>query len=133
MILVDSSVLISYLKGDDTPSADKLVRIIERKLPFGICPQIYLEVLQGAAGEKDFSRLREYLGSQIFYTLPDTLESYTKAARMYFELRRKGKTAGSSIDCLIALTAIENDLFLLHNDADFDKIARYFPLRTWTD
>jgi len=22
-------------------------------------------------------------------------------------------------------------LFLLHNDADFDKIARFFPLKIW--
>jgi hypothetical protein len=131
VILVDSSVLISFLRGDDNPSVDKLARIIEQKLPFGICPQIYLEVLQGAAGERDFDRLMEYLGSQIFYTLRDTLISYTEAARMYFELRRKGMKVASSIDCLIARTAIENDLFLLHNDADFDKIARLFPLKIW--
>jgi len=131
VILVDSSVLISYLRGDSRPSVDNLAQIIERKLTFGICPQVFLEVLQGAAGEKDFTRLHDYLGSQIFYSLPETVASYTKAARMYFELRRKGMTVASSIDCLIALTAIENGLFLLHDDADFDKIARIFPLKIW--
>jgi predicted nucleic acid-binding protein len=38
---------------------------------------------------------------------------------------------GSSIDCLFAQTAVENGLFLLHKDADFEKIARLFPLQVW--
>ena len=131
VILVDSSVLIPYLRGDDTPAVERLVRIIEQKLPFGICFQVYLEVLQGAVGERDFERLREYLGSQSIYALAGDFDSYTQAARMYFELRRKGMTVGSSADCLIALTAIENGLYLLHDDADFDRIARVFPLKIW--
>jgi predicted nucleic acid-binding protein len=131
VILVDTSVLISYLKGDDSPAVTKMDGILERKMTFGICPHVYLEVLQGAASEEDFDELQEYLGSQVFYTLLDGVASYAKAARMYFELRRKGMTVGSSVDCLIAQTAIDNGLFLLHHDADFDKIARHFPLKVW--
>ena len=33
------------------------------------------------------------------------------------------------IDCLIAQTAIEHDLLLLHNDRDFDRIAGVTPLK----
>ena len=33
----------------------------------------------------------------------------------------------ASIDILIALTAVENNLMLLHNDRDFDAIAAGTP------
>jgi predicted nucleic acid-binding protein len=32
------------------------------------------------------------------------------------------------MDCLIAQTALENDLVLLHDDSDFNRIAEVCPL-----
>lgn len=132
MILVDSSVLIGYLRGDDGEAVRKLEAILEKGLVFGISPLIFTEVLQGASSDEDFKLLVEYLGSQRFYDLKKGPESYRSAAHIYFELRRKGLTVRSTIDCLIAQTAIENGLHLLHNDADFDRIAGHFPLKIWT-
>ena len=40
-------------------------------------------------------------------------------------------SVGSSVDCLIAQTAIEHDLFLLHNDSDFDRIAKVSSLKAY--
>ena len=131
MILVDTSVLIDFLKGQDNPSVQGLLQIIDRDIPFGISPIIFLEILQGAATESDFKLLKEYLGSQVFYDLKDRRESYARAAKMSAELRRKGMAIKSSIDCLIAQTAIDNDLYLLHNDSDFDRIKKVAPLKTW--
>jgi len=37
----------------------------------------------------------------------------------------------SSIDFLIAQTAIDSDLYLLHNDADFNRIKKMSSLKTW--
>ena len=34
-------------------------------------------------------------------------------------------------DCLIARTAMENDLYLLHQDSDFDRIASVCPLKIY--
>ncbi|MDH7513301.1 MAG: PIN domain nuclease [Clostridiales bacterium] len=131
MILVDTSVLIDFLKGEDNSVTQKLVEIIDRDIPFGISPVIFMEVLQGAATESDFEILREYLGSQAFYDLKDRRESYARAAKMSVELRKKGMPVGSSIDCLIAQTAIDNDLYLLHNDSDFDRIKKVSSLKIW--
>ncbi len=131
MILVDTSVLVDFLKGVDNPAAQKMFQVIDRDIPFGISPVIFLEVLQGAATERDFKLLRDYLGSQAFYDLKDGRESSARAAKMSLELRRKGMAVGSSIDFLIAQTAIDNDLYLLHNDSDFDRIKRVSPLKTW--
>jgi predicted nucleic acid-binding protein len=32
-------------------------------------------------------------------------------------------------DCIIAATVLEHDCELLHNDRDFNAVAREFPLR----
>jgi predicted nucleic acid-binding protein len=131
VILVDSSVLIDFFRGEDNPAVQKFLQVIDRGIPFGICPLVFMEVLQGAATEKDFKLLRDYLQSQAFFDIKDGRESIARAARMSFELRRKGKAAGSSIDFLIAQTAIDNDLYLLHNDSDFDRIKQVSHLKTW--
>lgn len=54
----------------------------------------------------------------------DGKASYEKEAFIYFQCRKSGITMRSTIDLLIAETAIENDLFLLHNDSDFDSMAK---------
>ena len=38
--------------------------------------------------------------------------------------RKQGYTIRSTIDLIIAQIAIENDLFLLHNDRYFDNISQ---------
>jgi predicted nucleic acid-binding protein len=75
----------------------------------------------------DFLLLKSYLDSQGFYNLKNGMESFATAARIYFDCRKKGKTIRSSIDVLIALTAIENSLYLLHNDKDFVNIQSVIP------
>lgn len=131
MILVDTSVLIDFLRGKDGPHTQKLAEIIDRDIPFGICPLIYLEVLQGAATPKDFDLLKDYLGSLPFHDLRDARESAARAAQLSIDLRRKGMATKGTIDVLIAQTAIDHDLYLLHNDADFDRIKQVSALKTW--
>ncbi|AYO32049.1 PIN domain nuclease [Biomaibacter acetigenes] len=123
MVLVDTSVLISYFKGINNKSTEKFQYILSNNIPFGINNFIYQELLQGAASEKDFNKLKEYLDTQRFYELRHGKKSYEEAARMYFRCRKAGITVRSTIDLLIAQTAIENDLLLLHNDRDFYNIA----------
>jgi predicted nucleic acid-binding protein len=131
MILVDTSVLIDYLEGHDSHAARRFGEVLDRGIPFGISPITCMEVLQGAATERDFSLLGEYLGSQTFYGLNQGPRSYAAAAKIYFKLRKTGHSFGSSVDCLIAQTAIEHGLLLLHNDSDFDRIAKVAPLKMW--
>jgi predicted nucleic acid-binding protein len=131
MILVDTSVLIDYLEGRESAAALRFHEILERGIPFGLSPITCMEVLQGARTESDFARLGEYLESQTRYDLKEGLASYTEAAKISFRLRRRGSSVGSSIDCLIAQTAIEHDLFILHNDSDFERIARVSSLKIY--
>lgn len=131
MILVDTSVLIDFLKGTMNEGSAKFTQILKDGLPFGINSFICQEVLQGAASQKEFRLLKKYLESQLFYHLRHPIESYVEAAMIYMECRRKGITIRSTIDCLIAQTALEHNLLLLHSDTDFVAMSKVVPLRCY--
>lgn len=127
MVLVDTSVLIDYLKGRRNPKIAIFAEILARDIPFGISVFTYQEILQGARDEREYKQLRGYLDTQAIYCPSEDTEIYEKAARLFFDLRRKGVTVRSSIDTIIALTAMGHNLSLLHNDRDFDAIAEKTP------
>ena len=131
MILVDTSVLIDFLKGTKSETVEKLEWVLQKGIPFGINSFIFQEVLQGVTSEKEYTLLDSYLRTQRFYHLKDAIESYASAARIYMDCRKKGITVTSTIDCLIAVTALEHDLLLLYNDSDFAAIARVVPLKIY--
>jgi len=57
------------------------------------------------------------------------LSLFEEAAQLYRLARRQGITVRSSVDCLIAATALRHDLAVLHHDRDFPLLARVSPLR----
>lgn len=124
MYLVDTSVWIGYMGEEENDATGRFVEIVERGHPFGITGVIYQEVLQGAVSQAKFDYLAEYLSTQRFYTLQDPVASYREAALIYVRCRRAGVTVRSAIDCLIARVAIEHDLVLLHDDRDFENMAK---------
>ena len=85
-----------------------------------------LELLQGAADEREWATLADFLDVQDYVEASG--DTWRDAARIYFDLRRRGRTVRSPIDCCIAQLAIENDLRLLHEDRDFEAIAEIRPL-----
>lgn len=124
MILVDTSVMIGYLNGSKGNVYEKLDEIIVKDIPFGINLYIYQELLQGSKNEKEYTKLQEYLSTLPFYDLKNGKVSFERAAYLYFICRKNGITIRSTIDLLIAETAIENDLYLMHNDNDFTNIGK---------
>jgi len=131
MILVDTSVMINYLKDIDNRNTKRFMDVLDRELPFCINNFIYQELLQGCRTDKDFRLLKKYLEGQKFYDFKNDRESYADAAMIYFNLRKKGITIRSTIDCLIAQIAMENDLYLLHDDIDFTRMSEVIPLKIW--
>lgn len=131
MILVDTSILIPYLKGADDIHTKKIEYLINNNITIGINKFIYLEVLQGVSNINDFNILRDSLIEFKFYDLLYELKSYEEVARKYFMCRKQGITIRSTIDILIAQTAIENQLLLYHNDKDFNFLAEVFPELTF--
>jgi len=93
----------------------------------GISDLIFMEILQGAKSEASFEKLRKYFSSQQFYGFDEPQDSHEAAALMFFNCRRRGITVRSSIDCLIAQCALENNLTVLHHDKDFEQLAKLIP------
>jgi len=131
MILVDTSVLVDFFKDTKNDPVSCFADIIKKKIPFGITSVIYQELLQGAKTQKEYTLLKEYLSCQHFFHPKDTVASYEKAAMIYFVCRKKGITVRSTIDCLIVQIAIEHNLFLLHNDKDFEQMAPIIGLELY--
>ena len=126
MVLVDTSVLIGYLKKSDGIPYDKMDYIIDNDIPYGICNYVYQELLQGSRNKQEYELLKEYLNTLPFYDLRHEKQSFENAALIFFNCRRRGITIKSSIDLIIAEIVIENNLYLLHDDMDFTNIAKVF-------
>lgn len=131
MILADTSVLIDFFKKNENASVKKFKEAIRLQIPFGITSQIFQEILQGARSQKDYDQLKSYLKTQIFYHPKDSIKSYAQAAEIYRKCRQKGITPRSAIDCMIAQITIENNLYLLHNDNDFSRMANIIGLKIY--
>ncbi len=125
MILVDTSVWVEVLRDRTGTIARAFRRRIQGEI-YALSRFTQLELLQGAKNETEWSGLEEYLATQ--YYLEATDQTWAAAARIYFELRRLGKTVNSPIDCCIAQLAIENRVVLLHRDQDFSTIAQIRPV-----
>ena len=127
MVLIDSSIWINVLgKAKPQSYTQNLQEVIGGK-DVVLTRFQQLEILQGCSTEKEWGKLSEYLDGQDYLeTLPTTWQS---AARIFYDLRKKGLTVRSPIDCCIAQIAIEQRVLLIHNDRDFDVIGRHFPLK----
>lgn len=90
-----------------------------------ICRFSQLELLQGARDEREWDLLNDYLSTQ--YYLEASEDTWRQAARIYFELRRKGITINGPIDCCIAQIAMEHGAVLLYQDQESIRIARVRP------
>ena len=131
MITADSSVWIGYFNGRDSPQA----RVLDAALDDAaneivLLDLVLMEVLRGFRRKRD-----ERLARNAFSRLPVFTAGgeaiALAAASVYQDLRRKGVTVRSSIDLLIGTWCIRNDCLLIHDDCDFDGMARLHGLQTW--
>lgn len=131
MILVDSTIWIDFLKGADSIFRKKLRQLIEQEEDVCLTTIHLTEILQGIKSEIEFEQTKRYLLTFPIFLSKD-IHTYIHAARIYRICRQRGKAVRKTVDCLIAAVAIENDLTLLHNDRDFDKIAGCTKLKVLT-
>ena len=125
MYLVDTSVWIDFFKANPNPAVERLKALLTTTdTEIGVTTTILQEILQGTADDRQFAKYRSYFETQPIYLPQDPILTAITAARIYFDCRRCGITVRSSNDCLIAQTAVEYDLILLHNDEDFRRIGR---------
>jgi len=129
VILVDSSVVIGFLRGAESASITMFAALDREPMGFALPSVVCQEVLQGARDAREWKLLEEYLAVQPRLDARDPWATHRGAARLYFECRRRGVTVRSSIDCWIAQLALEHDATLLHDDDDFEALARVTRLK----
>ena len=121
MIVADTSVWIDFLRGTNSPEHHTLRRLIEQDEDISITEIILTEILQGIREDGDFQMVKELLLAFPIQK-PQGTDTYLRAAQVYRDCRKRGKTPRKTVDCLIAAICLENDLVLLHKDNDFDII-----------
>ena len=129
--IFDTSVWIDFFKNTGSKQAILLEEYVKHTSEnVLLTPTIIQEILQGVRTEKEFIQKQRVLQS---YNLlkPDWEITSITAAKLYFDLRKKGVTIRKSTDCLIAQVAIQNDVLLVHIDSDFELIAQNSSLRTF--
>ena len=124
-VLIDTSVWVNLFR-DRTRSVQNDVSLIVGDDDVVLTRFNQLELLLGAIDESEWILLLDYLDVQDY--LEASADTWRKAARIYYDLRRRGKTVHSTIDCCIAQIAIEHQVLLLHEDRDFERIADVRPL-----
>jgi len=122
VIAVDTGVWIDYLHVARTPCANRLGEELRAGRDIAITDVVYMELLQGALDEREADWLRVRL-LQCTVLGVAGLDDFEVAAQIYRRVRRSGHTPRSSADCLIAAVCIREDVALLHDDVDFDRIA----------
>jgi predicted nucleic acid-binding protein len=128
VILVDSSAWIEQLRATGSPVERRLTGAIEADEQLATVGPVLLEILAGARDERHAKNLRALLGRCRFLALQEPSD-HELAAALYRTCRRGGSTIRRLPDCLIAAVAIRTGAELLHQDSDFDEIARHAPLR----
>ena len=127
MLMIDSTVWIDYFNGVAYPRTDYLDMHLTRT-PILVGDLILAEVLQGFRLETEFEKARSALSKFRQVNMVDTSLAL-QSARNYRSLRSRGMTVRKTIDSLIAAYCIENQVFLLHNDSDFDGYERHLGLK----
>ena len=127
MVFVDSSVWIPVEHG-----RYDLLELIGEDEEVATCPIVLTEVLRGTRGGGRYRLAYDMLMNATMVDAPTPLARFEQAAQLYLDCREAGVTP-STIDCLIAATAIAHNVPLLSLDANFDQITRAIPrLRTFT-
>ena len=125
MILVDMSAWVEFLRDTGSPACDRVEALLASEI--AISDAVRMEVLDGARDERHLHDLRRLLARAT--VLPTEPSHHEEAAALFHLCRREGETVQKLIDCLIGAVAIRSDAPILHNDADFDVLARHTDLR----
>ena len=125
MILIDTSAWVEFLR--DTGS-NICVRVnVALEGDFATCDAIRMELLAGARSEHHFQMLRRLLAMAVHF--PINPVHYEAAAVLFRRCRNEGNTVRKLIDCLIAAVAIDANVPVLHQDKDFEVLARCTELQ----
>lgn len=125
MLLVDSSVWVDFLRGNEHVA--RRLRMAAESDALAVSGMILHEVLRGSRTQAQLARFEREMG--LWERVAEIEADFVEAARLYARLRWSGATVPAS-DCLVAAVALRLDLRLYAEDDDFDRIPglqRYTP------
>lgn len=129
MILVDTTIWIDFFRSKKAAHVLVFESLIEKRETLCLCGVILAEVLQGIRDDQEYRNTLRLLKRLVI--LPMNEQAFVDTANLYRVLRSRGVTIRTTIDCMIAVVAMENNVPLLHNDRDFDLIARHSRLKIY--
>ncbi len=125
MVLVDTSVWIEVFRKSSALALDRIIDFDE----VVTCLPVMQEVLQGFRDEGAYLIARDAMRALPIVESPLSVGVFDDAISVYRAARRAGVTVRSGVDCLIAACALRHNLEILHDDRDYDALARVAPLR----
>lgn len=127
MIIVDTSAWIEYFRDSKTAVVQKVAHNLDREL-IGIGDLIYCEILLGIASARERRVVSELLLSLPQFEMVG-FEMAARSAANYSMLRTRGITVRKTMDVLIGTFCAENGFGLIHQDRDFDLMAKHIGLQ----
>jgi len=128
VILVDTSAWIELLRASGHPAHITLRHHLARRSPIATTEPVIMELLAGVRSRREHSSMRARLLALPQLTVRG-LADFEAAAQLYRACRTKGATVRRLMDCLIAAVAIRENATILHNDHDFEILARHTRLQ----
>ena len=126
MVIVDTSAWIEYFRAGIPSVVEKVDQCLEQD-SIGIGDLVYCEVMQGIRCPQERSQISALLLSVPQFDMVG-FRLAEKSAANYRLLRAKGITVRKTIDVLIGTFCAEHGFPIVHNDADFDHMARIIGL-----
>ena len=128
-VLIDTSAWIEALRTEGVNEIRSLVTDVLKERRGATTGMIVVELLGGARNNREYQELREDLTA--LNSIPISEETWERAARLSYEMRRKGFGIPAT-DCLISAAAMIQNVSVLHCDKHFEQISKNAPLRTIT-
>ena len=128
-VLIDSSVWIDFFRAADQPSTRALEGLVSAGEDLCICGHILSEVLRGTRHDEQYRKIERRFS--VLQYLPMTQDTFRASADIFRYLRRQGLTLKNPMDTYIAAVALEQDVWFLYDDRDFDLIGGEYPLKAF--
>lgn len=126
----DISVWVDFFNGIKSAASAALHKMLEAEESICISDIILAKTLQGFRSDENLQSAKTHLLLFPIYSLQSP-DGYLKAAHLYRMCRKKRITVRKTVDCLIAQTAIDQHVVLVHQDNDSDKLASVSGLRVY--
>ncbi len=123
-VLVDTSGWICFFARKGFPEIKKSVDLLLDENRVAIVGPVVIELIQGCRNEQEKTAVEQSLAGLQWLSVQD--QHWHLSAQLAFDLRRKGVTV-SAIDALIATIAIDYGCQLLHQDRDYNFMAKHCP------